>query len=544
MLTNHKAALAYFRIEHPSWVLAYADQIFAWLERVCRHKVVMCLLFAAVTMGARIALLRRIPIPQPYVSDEFSYLLGGETFASGRLTNPTHPMWVHFETFHELMRPTYMSKYPPGQALFLALGWRLLGHPWFGVLISYGVFAACLCWMLQNWVPPIYAALATAITLAQISIFGYWMNSYWGGAVAASAGCLLLGVLPRLARRVKSKDVVLAALGLVILANTRPYEGLVMSAAALVALLSWRARRQKSSLELLSPRCLLPLLLVCGTGALLDGYYNYRVTGNVFQPPYVAYAREYDTISPWIILPARQLPNYRHPAIRNTFQRAAGWVQDRKDSLRLRLDDLYSVVRFYCPPLYAFPVALAILLTCSYRLRTAAVLLLCVWSGFFVENYILSPHYLAGSVGLLPVLAAYGFRWLRVINRGYGPVIALTLATLLCMQVVLGGAEERGQPWQTRRAPSPRMIALSEATKQGGRHLILVRYSPDHLGGGDDECVYNSADIDASQIVWARDMGEAKNRELIDYYRGSRKIWLYLPETDPAKLIAYEPASH
>jgi hypothetical protein len=54
-----------------------------------------------------------------------------------------------------------------------------------------------------------------------------------------------------------------------------------------------------------------------------------------------------------------------------------------------------------------------------------------------------------------------------------------------------------------------------------------------------DECVYNSADIDASQIVWARDMGEEKNLELVDYYRGSRKIWLYQPDTDPTALIPY-----
>src|SRR5262249_7659504 len=148
--------------------------------------------------------------------------------------------WEHFETLHEIMRPTYMSKYPPGQALFLALGWKLLGHPWFGVWASFGLFAACLCWMLQNWVPPVYAVLGTAITLTRISVLGYWMNSYWGGAVAAIGGCLLLGALPRLVRSpLKSKHVFLAAIGLLLLANTRPYEGLVMSTGSFLALLFW-----------------------------------------------------------------------------------------------------------------------------------------------------------------------------------------------------------------------------------------------------------------------------------------------------------------
>ena len=86
------------------------------------------------------------------------------------------------------------------------------------------------------------------------------------------------------------------------------------------------------------------------------------------------------------------------------------------------------------------------------------------------------------------------------------------------------------------------MIVLAKAVQQPVRQLILVRYSPDHIDRG-DECVCNSADIDTSQIVWARDMGEPANRELVNYYRGTRKIWLYQPDIDPAKLAPYELTS-
>ena len=177
--------------------------VFLRIERafgsLARKKVWAVAAVGATELVLRLALLPLSPIPRPFTPDDFSFLLSGDTFASGRLANPTPAMWTHFETIHVSMQPTYGSMYFPAQGLVLAAGKVLFGDPWFGLLCVNALMCAAICWALQAWLPPGWALLGGFLAVLRLGLFSYWINTYTGGAaVAALAGALVLGAFPRL----------------------------------------------------------------------------------------------------------------------------------------------------------------------------------------------------------------------------------------------------------------------------------------------------------------------------------------------------------
>jgi len=85
--------------------------------------------------------------------------------------------------------------------------------------------------------------------------------------------------------------------------------------------------------------------------------------------------------------------------------------------------------------------------------------------------------------------------------------------------------------------PERRIMVNRQLAAMPGKLLIFVRYSPLHIF--QDEWVYNSAGIDASRIVWARDLGEPENEKLRAYYP-DRAVLLLEPDYREPKLGPYE----
>src|SRR5467141_2629771 len=257
-------------------------------SRLAERKTLAVVALFFIVIGVRLAVLPQLPVPVPGIHDEYSYFLIADTLAHGRLANPTHPMWMSFESFHVNWFPTYSSKYPPGQGAVLALG-QLLAHPWIGVILSVAAMCAAILWMLQAWLPARWAFLGAVLVALKFGISSYWINSYWGGAVAATGGALVLGAMPRVIRRARTRDALLLGLGIAILANSRPYEGLVFCIQIAVYFARWMAGKIRTRIEFQARvrRVFLPLLASMLLLGLFMAYYNWRQTGNPLLLPHV-----------------------------------------------------------------------------------------------------------------------------------------------------------------------------------------------------------------------------------------------------------------
>jgi len=511
-----------------------------------RKMAVTAVFFSALALRA--ALLPLLPVPHPEVTDEFSHLLLADTLTHGRLSNPTHPMWLHFESLHIIQQPTYNSDYFPGPAAILALG-MLAGHPWIAVWVLCAAMCAALCWMLQAWAPPAWALFGALLAVLRFDVASYWINSYYGGCLAALGGALVLGAYPRFLKKPSISLSLVLALGAIAIGYTRPLEGLGVSVPVVVALAI--AFRKKLRVYWMCVPAV--ALILAAVGALL--VYNKAVTGDAWRTPYAVNQAAYGWPLglPWFHARDVQLSNIE-------MQRYYDYERERHDANSTVIGELkHSTIkaqtlwRFFFGPALSIPlVMMGAVWRQSRRSRRLRFLFLTGGCTIFLAliQFVSLPHYVAPAAAcFLGVLVECARRLRRVRRYGRPMGLQLVLAGPVIMLVILAvriGLQKADLPFtqannfeswccvQPGNQSKARIIEMLE--QAGGKHLVIVK--PKNDPNNFLQWIYNAADIDASPVVWARDLGAEGNRGLVEYYRG-RKIWLVDPNTQPARITPY-----
>ena len=528
-------------------------------NRLARRPLMSICVVGLSALLLRLAILPLLPIPVPFTADDYSNLLAADTFTHGRLTNPTPAMWVHFESLHIDLKPTYMSMYFPGEGLMLAAGKILLGNYWLAVPVVAGLMCAALCWMLQAWLPPSWALLGGFLAVLRIGVFSSWTNTYHtGGIISALGGALILGALPRFLKTGSAGFSVLMAFGVAALVITRPYEGMLLCVAVAGALLVgvWKGHIPTKSLV----RAAIPGVVVVVAGIAWLGYYDLRVNGSPSTLPYTVNRTTYAIAPYYVWQKPRPEPVYRYDEMRrfyvidelDDYKRVHSWSGFPAMTLvkALRGVLFYSGAVFLPPLFFMLPWALR-----DRRTRFLVICLVVLAAGLTIEIF-LFPHYLAPFTAAFYGIGMQSMRHLRHWKPGNQPVgMAMTRFTVAICILMAGlrvfdvelHCPVPGYPFSTwicnwfgpdhfvseRTRVEQRLAGIS------GNELAIVRYSPTH--NPVDEWVYNSADLDASKVIWARDMGDADNQELIHYY-SNRKVWLIQPDAPAAEVIPYTVA--
>jgi hypothetical protein len=581
---------------------------------------------AALSLLVSVSTALFVGWPVPKIHDEFSYLLAAETFASGRLTNPTPPHWPHFEAFQVLLTPSYMSKYPPAQGLAMAAGIMLTGEPIAGVWVTGALAAAAVAWALIAYLPRPWAFVG-GLVVALHPIVLTWNQCYWGGSIALGAGALLIGAVRRLSRREPharsrrapaatqvgatlaspsqpgpnqpnhrdradgpatasqgdarvapttnhvARNAALAAIALAILANARPYEGLLLAVLVLVpfALRLVRERGAAARLRQTSggagagpsltrtadarphpnplsagegtrrsvglPAGVMAAILVANFAWM--AVYNHAVTGSATRLPYVEYESQYAITPALVVLPAPPDKTYRNETFdayyrgwerpqyekQDALAKLPGAFGEKAGTLASKLVAGWGQWNGDAVPAWAnvlrLPIALSLIalplaLWTTRRLRGPAVASVLFLAGSFLALWFF-PHYAApiGAYVVLLHVAALRAAWLAWGRPGRAMVYVVLTA-----HVIDAGVHVLTTPAPIADTPNVMHTLLADEKQAGpDRWLLIVRSGPG-VQRAHTDLVANGPDVVNAKVVFARDLGEASNAELIRDYAG------------------------
>jgi len=203
---------------------------------------------------------------------------------------------------------------------------------------------------------------------------------------------------------------------------------------------------------------------------------------------------------------------------------------------------LFEWWQFYLGPLLTVPFLAFPRVVRQKKMLLLVAICAAMAVGFAMQTWTL-PHYFSPATGALYILLVQSLRQLwqwHPGNRQIGPASVRAIPVLACAMILLrvsaAAVHVQIEPaWP--RGNLDRARVSSELAQLPGRQLVLVRYEPHH--NVDWEWVWNAPDIDGSKVVWARDMGEAQNLELLNYFK-DRRAWRIDGDASPPQLEPYE----
>jgi len=384
--------------------------------------------------------------------------------------------------------------------------------------------------MLYAWVTPRWAVLGSILATINpaLGVAGYWAQSYWGGAVAATGGALVLGGIRRLMRQPHVRHSLLTGFGLAILANSRPFEGLLVSVPAGIFLLIRIGRQRGHDLRVSIRRIILPIFLVLVLTITGMGFYNLCVTGNPMRMAYQIHEERY-VMAPtflWQRLPVE--PEYHHKVIRDfNATYALPFYTTQRSVLGFLLEDMYPALKlefralniFLIPVVIAFPILISWTLRNRWARRGLLIYFVLVL-GLLTETFKYT-HYVAPIISLNYYFVMNAFRLTRWRNKRLGDLI-LRLTPLLAIAALLVSLHGTIKKASSSMWPNQRAQLLQQLKQKDGKHLVIVSYGPGH--SFHDEWVYNGGDINGAKVIFARGIKNTQDCQLVKYFK-SRQIW-------------------
>jgi hypothetical protein len=181
-------------------------------------------------------------------------------------------------------------------------------------------------------------------------------------------------------------------------------------------------------------------------------------------------------------------------------------------------------------------------------MKLAAIAVGAELAAILCETF-MNLHYFAPAVGLMMLLVVRSLELLRTVKRGdarFGRVVLQGILATVLLSLWLGARAHLSTPLEkldvTYQKAKEREDLVHELKMMGGKHLMLVEYGPEHSYLF--EWVYNDADIDRANIVWARPMTPEKTAVLVDYF-ADREVWILSADAQPCQLRKFkrEPAA-